>query len=614
MTEPATSLPPAGASGPSAPEDDEATTFLVAVATGGLGFLSIVTWAVLWLVQFFSDGETIALVQHRWWFLVAGVGLSVLGIGLQAHRIGEFFTQRRSLVALNVGLMSILAIVLTVLANYVGARHFKEFDWTHSGVYSISDESVQIASHLEKPLRCWVIWPATDENAETVRRLLDHYTAHSDKIEVISADPTADLVGFQAIVKKLDLEDRSFDDMAGVVIQSGYWDTDKGAKEWHADKSKHVSHRELFESSMDPMSGGRGQKKFKGEQVITNAIIEVTEAAKPKLYFLSGHREADYDGQNAQNPEELGFVTKLLRQKNYDVEKLDLLKREKRDVPEDCTVLIIANPKDKFDDGELSAIETYLKNGGRVFALMSVNKKANASKDKLVWAPTGLEQLLRRYNVECQDLEIGVLRSMGGGIATIAPECYVLTFDFESKITQPLASTGARAIFIDARPLKVTTENPHAKTVELAKSSDRNFAVNDLEEIAQAGAIQASDRKAWPVLVSVEQKLDPVAPAPDATGDKKAKERVARLIVAGDAHWVANPYADAGGFRNEALFFNCISWLVGQERFTKEPAKESNYKLDMDQGLVQVYSALSLVGMPLFAIVLGLSVWMIRRR
>jgi hypothetical protein len=594
--------------------DDEAATFVVALVVGILGVVSLLGWLIMFLADAFSEGGTsgVALIEHRGWFLVAGTGLVVLGVGLQVHRIVNFFKQRRSLVALNVALMTLLAFALVVLENYVYSRHYKEFDWTRTGVYSISDESVQRVAGLTKPIRIWVVWPGNDPQLEAVRRLLDHYRTKSDKVTIETADPTTDdPEKFSTTVKLLGLEDRNYDDAIGLVIQSGHWERDeKGQDVWKSEKSKHVSRRELFEQSFDREEGMRGATKFKGEQVVTNALIEVTEQTKPKLYFVTGHQECDLEGQDTSDPNQIGFLAKILRQKNYDVEALDLL--QKHSVPSDATVLVIAGPQGKYADEELAAVDAYLKNGGNVLALMAPVRHANATNDKLVWGATGLEPLFRRYNVELPNEElVGLEQIMGYLKPTEA--CYVMTFDSAHKVTQPLASIRARALMVQTRPIKVLAENPQAKTTELAKCAEAYQAVEDPETwLENPTPGNENDRKARAVLVAVEQKIE--APPP-AAGDKdQKKEKVARLIVAGDAHWVSNRLIDTGGFRNEPLILNCFAWLVGQETFIREAVKESNYKLDMGPGLVQVYSAVSLLGMPLFAVILGLSVWLIRRR
>ena len=595
------------------PEEDETASFVVALLSAVIGILSLIAFAVLKGLAAYSSGaagEVVPLQDKRWWFLVAGVGLTVLGVGLQAHRFSEFVSQRRSLVALNVAAMIVLAFVLTGLANYLGARHFHEFDWTRTGVFSIDEGSIEVVSHLEKPIRCWLIWPSSDENAETVRRLLDHYKAKSDKFTIETADPGADLANYEMIVKKLGIDDRNFEDQAGVVVQSGYYD-EKG--DWKAEKSKHVSHRELFEQSMEGPHGG-GQKKFKGEQVITNAIIEVTDAKKEKLYFLTGHRELDLEGQG-DSAGEMGFVSKLLRQKNYEVAVLNILSQKNKDVPEDASAVIVAAPKSKLDDGEIAALEEYLKKDGKLFVLLGATDTVNAQTGQTQWVPTGLEPLLKRYNVEVEEKVLVSFERRGPYIAPTA-STYLTWFDPENKITQPLASTQARGKFLAARPLKVLTENPHARVTELARTPEAYYAVSDPSAFMQDPSAEAEQKpQAFPVMVAVEQTQDtPPAPPSDKDKDKKPKEKVTRIVVAGDGHWVSNRLVDESGYRNEPLFFNCISYLVGQERFRKDPVKESGYKLDLNEAQIMLYSAFSLLGLPLFAIMLGLSVWLIRRR
>src|SRR5581483_6264076 len=132
---------------PTPPEEDSEALFGISIASAAIGALLLMAAGVIYFTVSSSEpGATFpSFFEKRQWILAVGTGLFVLGVGLQANRIWELLYRRRSLFALNVILMSALAIALTVLVDYVTARHFHEFDWTRQGVYTISDESVQVA-------------------------------------------------------------------------------------------------------------------------------------------------------------------------------------------------------------------------------------------------------------------------------------------------------------------------------------------------------------------------------------------------------------------------------------------------------------------------------------
>ncbi|MBI3722506.1 Gldg family protein, partial [bacterium] len=534
----------------------------------------------------------------------AGFGLVVLGIGLQIERIWAFLQQRRSAVVLNVFLMTVLALAMTVLVNYIGYRNYREFDWTRQGFYSISDETLQVLSHLERPIKLYVFPFDRGDDQDVVRRLIDHYCARTSKITVERLDPGEDRARFQEMAKLLGLE--TWSDAQGIIVQSGSPD-ERGA--WKSEKSKHISSRELFESGFDMESRGRGSRKFKGESVLTSAILEVSESSKAKLYFLTGHGEANIEGHSPDNPDELGELTRTLKQRNYDIAPLDLMSGGKG-VPDDASVIVVAGPKRPLDDREVLALQAYLKGGGSLLAMLKPVKKPNAAATKLVWVESGLERLLRSYNVELQNLELAALRR-NGTLIEVVQEILCTGWDSQSKITQPfLAMGGVRAGMIQPRPLKALTENPKAKATEILKTQP-SWAVPDIREMVESEQLPPREELIpRAVMVQVEEHLD----SPPAKPGEKPKERTTKIVVVGESQWVSNPLLEAPGVVNQALLQNCIAYLVGQERFSKEPVRESSYKIDMKPELVDAYSLLALPGMPIYAVLMGLVVWIVRRR
>ncbi len=585
---------------PALKADDQDSLFLLSLAAAAVGFFLLLLALGIYIIV--SSAEPNAQIpdwfEKRNWILALGTGLFVLGVGLQINRIWDFLYRRRSLFALNVVLMSVLAIGLTVLIDYVTSRHFHEFDWTRHSVYSISDESVQVAKSIDKNVRIYLIFEGND--ADTVSKLVDHYRSKNARFEVITIDPVLDREKLRSAVKELGLEPRSMEDLLGAIVQVGYYDTKDGVSVWHTDRSKKLSKSDFFEQSFDPQSGGRGAAKFKGEQALTNALIEVSEEKKAKLYFLQGHGELDMEGRGQGDDHQCGDLTRQLRGKNYDVQALNILDRQQRDIPEDASVVVIAGPQKAFDPQEVGALETYLKNGGKLLAFIGETYKEDTNE----WRPLGIEPLFKKYNIEVENKQVqGLVRALnpdGQVVLALRPGCVCDQYDPTFKVTQPL--TGLRAAFGYARSLKALTENPHAKATEIVKTnpkapfyeiSDPNNPEPDLK----------TEKKPIPLVVASEQKIE---------GKPGDKEKVTRLVVAGDATFSSNYLLEQGV--NEPLIQNSIAWLVGQERFSKEAVKEGDYHLELPAGLAYLFQLIACPGVPFLTIIAGIAVSLLRRR
>ena len=94
------------------------------------------------------------------------------------------------------------------------------------------------------------------------------------------------------------------------------------------------------------------------EQKLTNAILDVTIANKPQIYFLTGHGEY---GISDSSP--MKSLATYIENDVNEVSQLDLLTS---DMPEACDVLVIANPTKDFTDLETEKIQNYINAGGKI--------------------------------------------------------------------------------------------------------------------------------------------------------------------------------------------------------------------------------------------------------
>ncbi len=94
------------------------------------------------------------------------------------------------------------------------------------------------------------------------------------------------------------------------------------------------------------------------EQKLTNALLDVTIAKKPQIYFLSGHGEYGISSSSY-----MYTLSQYITNEVNDVSTIDLLSA---DMPEICDVLVIANPTKDFQVIETEKIQNYINNGGKI--------------------------------------------------------------------------------------------------------------------------------------------------------------------------------------------------------------------------------------------------------
>ena len=104
---------------------------------------------------------------------------------------------------------------------------------------------------------------------------------------------------------------------------------------------------------------------FKGEQLFTSAILQLSEGRKPKILFTTGHGERALDDQGGQG---LSGAQSLLGRDNFELSEWASLGQAA--VPPGTDLLVIAGPKGSFVQPELDALSAYLNDGGRMLVML----------------------------------------------------------------------------------------------------------------------------------------------------------------------------------------------------------------------------------------------------
>ncbi len=94
------------------------------------------------------------------------------------------------------------------------------------------------------------------------------------------------------------------------------------------------------------------------EQNLTNSLVRVLTGKARKAYLITGHGELSTEDVGGQG---LGQISQVLGNANVTLTSLNLL--EKKSVPDDADLIIVAGPKSQFAPSEVDAISAYLDKG-----------------------------------------------------------------------------------------------------------------------------------------------------------------------------------------------------------------------------------------------------------
>ena len=100
---------------------------------------------------------------------------------------------------------------------------------------------------------------------------------------------------------------------------------------------------------------------------------------------------------------------------------------------------------------------------------------------------------------------------------------------------------------------------------------------------------------------------------PPAEEGGEPREGSSRVVVVGDADWGSNDIAADPTGRNFDVLLNAVSWAAQRDHeVVGERKRPRSYRLVMPQETLAFYKLISLFGLPLLSILLGVVVWRVR--
>lgn len=484
-----------------------------------------------------------------------------------------------------------LAVALVTMVNYLAARHYSRFDWTESALYSLSEKSLAIVGRVDRDIDIIAfLTPSSSLDQqifEQVDELLDRYAAASPRIHKRVVDPARDRLEATRLI-----EDFGIDRANAVVVVAG-------------DDRRVLDRADFVELDYSAASLGQGPsvKSFRGEQLISSAILELIEDRKPRVRFTSGHGEASLEAGELRA---LSTATELLGRDNFALEPWPSIGRDM--VPEGTDLLVIAGPTGRFLPEEVAVIDAYLTAGGRALLLLDPAIDGDRFRD------LGLRELLRRHGIEiAPDLVVDPSQALAVG-----PETLFTTDYGGHPIVQPLV--GRPVILPLSRTVRRATAPPPGHEIsELIRASTGAWAETDLTSLPDVrpdageaqGALSVAIAATWPVQPETETETESEAETDGGDGDSDQGE--GRLVVIGDSDFATDGYLFDGA--NGELLLGAFNWLIDRESLLAiAPREPEQMKLSLSPSELRTINLLSLLVLPGLAVATGIFVHLRRRR
>jgi ABC-type uncharacterized transport system involved in gliding motility auxiliary subunit len=445
----------------------------------------------------------------------------------------------RFLEAVNLAVYTAVAVAIVVLANWFVDRHNRRWDLTPNQSYSLSPQTTKVLKELKNDLTIYVF--DRESGFRERRDLLDNYSALTPRVTVRYVDPDRQpsLAGQFGI--------RNY----GTVVAAG------GDRHFEAQSST--------------------------EEGVTNAIVRLLKGQKT-VYFIQGHGERDVDSSDRAG---YGRIKKQLENENRQVKTLVLL--QKMEVPADCSLLVIAGPRNDFLPQEVETIKKCLTGGGRALFLLDPGVEL-----------TNLAKLLADWNVTLRN-DLAIDENPVAQLVGASPSMPLILKYGSSPIVQPLARTAT--LFPLTRSFEVGKEHKAGVSAEsLCETSPDSFGVANFDPKVREVRYRAGKDTKGPLSVAVAGTIT-------GEGEKKTE---GRFVAVGTSMLAVNNYLPFEG--NRDLFMNMVNWLSAEEDLISiRPKPPESQRLNMTAQQMRRVLYLGVFGLPILIIALGTSVWWRRR-
>jgi len=446
----------------------------------------------------------------------------------------------------------ILVIVLVVVITLLSERHYFRWDLTSTGEHTLSDKTLQVLKNIKEPVTIRAFVRVGFQEAEDARKLLSAYQYEAANIHYELIDPERN----PSVTRRYNVKN------INTFILEGY---------------------------------GQSQTvKIADEEHITNALITLIESETLKVYWLTGHGERVFKGQE---PGALSMLQEGLTNENYEFLEINLMQE---DIPKGASLVVIAAPVKSLFPEEVTSLEKHLNRGGRIIVFLEPYNDG------------GLKGFLKTYGIRITDDIIvdKLSRVMGGD--------YLLPMVVEYGIHDITKDFRLACLFDMARSVEPEDEQKSGLTVTaLAYTSPNSWSETDRKSL-DAGRVQfdEQDRQGPVSLAAITELEPPMKKVSEEKGDKKtgATEITGkgRLVVFGDVDFASNKRF--GLAANGDFVMNTVNYLVGRENLIiikKKHKPVEPLMLNRTQGLVVFWVPVFVI--PLVVLFIGIVVWNRRR-
>lgn len=481
----------------------------------------------------------------------------------------------------------LLLAIIVISCNYIGCREYARKDLTEEQRYTISERSVNVLSSdriqkRETPIRIIFAFKRSTPNYPRMFSLLEEYKRYGKgKIEVECFDPIRQPNRAREISRIYGVD---FNQNLCVIDARENPDASLKVFEEERNDRQHVRIRPgasfvKYETMPDE---SRRAVALMMDEVVCSAITEAVEGDVRHMYVVEGKGGVSRDDQTLL--ESIGEITNSL---NIQLSWLDIANVDS--VPANAEGLLIVSPQTDFTDREMDVVREFWERDGRN-ALFVALDPVNTDQPRLY-------RFLREQGIRPNKDRV-LLRDRKRAyydISAVFPKGLNCTRSFWNGSTH-----------VEGQSMSFTLEHGDENEAAIRKLSVYPLLMTTPEYYGET----RDDLE--PSFDPREDKTGPLCLQAAVTrGSQQDPNNLSSLIVLGNTHVLEKENA-----RTEQRDYmrTVWAWMSDRPEYSGKSANQDlTMKIDLNRHTRSALETLTLVIMPLCALLVALCLWNMRR-